>query len=140
MEYRAIFSPKSEKDDDRIQHDISALDSEDAFKQAYHWIKSQNKDHLYSDITIMEIPQVASPIGIRFSYTDTLCKKDCCQYMIIKAESEEQAKKYYYDNFYGKRFYQPWPCKVDDKGNCIYGKVKETYYAACPGFHFDATK
>ena len=33
-----------------------------------------------------------------------------------------------------------YPHRIEENGNCEYRSVAETYFAACPGAHYDATK
>ena len=89
---------------------------------------------------VEEFPNGPSPIGIEFWYQDLMLKKKSCQYMIIFAEDEAQAVSFYNKKYKGKKFFQPWPHKIDEGGNCIYDEVRETYFAACTGYDDDATK
>lgn len=138
MRYEIIINAKSGKDADKIRHDLEAKNIDDARSKVFKWLKGSNKLFLFDEITIVEVPDGPAPIGVRFSYTD-INRNKFLQYLIIKAESKEQAKEYYNNMLLGKHFYQPWPDKIDEDGKCIYGPVEELYYAACPGWHFDAT-
>lgn len=135
MKYRIVFSggPSS---DIRKHYDVDTKDSDEAFKKAFQMPEA--KSRLYSDVSVEDIPTGVSNIGICFCYEER--GKSYHQYMVIHAESERHAKDWYNANLKGKRFYQPWPHKPDENGNCVYGKIAETYFAACPGYDFDATK
>ena len=70
---------------------------------------------------------------------DRVCKKTFTGYLIIRAENEEQAKRYYREQFEGKKSYCHYPGRPEEDGKCSYGRIKRTYFAACPGWDFDAT-
>lgn len=116
--------------------DVYAENSDDAFAKAYKMPEAKNKT--YTDVSVEEIPQEASPIGICFSYTDVSFGKKFKNYLIIKADNEEQAVSYYNKNIKGKRFWFN-PSKLEETGKCVCGEVLETYFAACAGYDFDAT-
>ena len=48
--------------------------------------------------------------------------------MVIRADSEKDAVDIYNKTFKGKKFYQPWPDKIDPNGNCTYSNIKHTYF------------
>jgi len=137
--YRVSFS-KGPDSDQRLKYDIEAETSDEAFSKAYQYLKSKDIDSLHSDSTIEEWPDGASNIGIRFKYYDGTLKREFSQYMIIHADNEIQAVEFYNSKFKGKHFYQPYPHRIEENGNCEYRAVAETYFAACPGAHYDATK
>ena len=58
---------------------------------------------------------------------------------ITLAEDEKQAIDYYNRNYRGKRYWFN-AGKPEPDGKNEYRQVKETYFAACPGYHADATK
>lgn len=137
MKYRATFSdgPMGDK---RKVYDFEAHNEDEAWAKVYAQPTAKNRT--YTDVTLEEVEDGPKNIGIGFGYEDLMNKRaSWSQYMIIRAVDEKQAVEYYNEYFKGKHFYQPWPTKIDPEGNCIYGAVKETYYAACPGFDFDAT-
>ena len=118
------------------KYDVEAKNSDEAFEIAYKMPEARNR--MYRNVGVEEIPTGDTNIGIRFSYKER--GKTYYQYMVIHAKNESHAKEYYNRNIKGRNFYQPWPRKPDDNGNCIYGAIAETYFAACPGYDFDATK
>lgn len=133
--YRITFSAKMNSDICR-SYDVTASDSDAAFAMAY---KMPEAKRVGWNISVMEIPDGPKAIGIRFSYMQL--GRMYSQYLFVRAEDEEQAKKYYRKNIQGKHFYQPWPDKPTESGNCVYGTIQETYFAvadpdSCP---FDAT-
>jgi hypothetical protein len=120
--------------------DVNATNSDEALKLALSELKRMKGDfgaRSYSDATIEEHPVGASSIAVRFSYTEDRGKGGC-QYLSIYANNEEEAVKWFNANLKGKHFYQPWPAKINDNGNCIYDKVEETYFAVGQS-DFDAT-
>lgn len=138
--YRVTFVSKTNAKD--LKYDLKAHDSDEAFKLAYKKCEVKHRTeprYLYSDVQIEEVPEDISNIGIKFRYQDLMLKKNMYQYMVIRANSEKEAKDYYNKNLYGKQFIQIQPHKVVEKGNCIYDSIIETYFAACPGYDFDAT-
>ncbi len=117
--------------------DIEAENMDEAFKKAYRAFPDARYQG-YTDATTTEIPTEPSPIGIRFRYLEN-GKRSYCQYLIIKANDEAHAIEFFNRNLKGRSFFQPWPSKPDEKGNCVYGNVEETYFAACTGYDYDAT-
>lgn len=134
--YRITFSGGAMTDIHKT-YDVTAKNADEAFKIAYGMPESDCRR--YTEIGVEEIPEGIANIGIRFAYYDEGLKKTSYNYMIIKAKNESHAKEYYNATYKGKKFYQPWPHKINAKGNCVYGKVVETYFAACPGYDADAT-
>ncbi len=122
-----------------LKYDIEAENSDEAFNKAYKDLRAKGLDICFTDSTTEEWPNGTSNIGIEFNYLEGRQRRAYSQYMIIRAENEQQAVEFYNRNFKGKRFYQPWPCKVEENGNCEYRNVARTYFAACPGADFDAT-
>lgn len=137
MKYRVTFhdGPTGNKSK---KFDVDARDMDEAFRKARELFPNAWQAG-YTDATTEEVPTEPSPIGIRFRYLES-GKKSYCQYLVIKADNEAHAVAFYNRNLKGRRFYQPWPKKPDDNGNCVYGEVEETYFAACPGYDYDATK
>ena len=133
--YRISFYDK--RTDRSKNYDVAADDSDDAMKMAYKMPEAKNRN---AEIWVSEIQDGPKLIGVRFAYTQF--GRPYSQYLFIRAENEEQARAYYRKNIKGKKFYQPWPDKPTDSGNCTYGEIVETYFAIgdadnCP---FDATK
>lgn len=89
-------------------------------------------------VSFEEVPDGPKNIGLSFRYRDTVFKQDFTDYMIIRAETEKQAMDYYRTHYEGKHFSFS-PGKIEPDGKCVYGAIRDTYYAACPGFHADAT-
>lgn len=114
--------------------DIEAEDSDQAFRFAY--AKLQNRDR-YTDAAVEEITKGPKPIGIKFESYDHYAKKSYTDYIIILAEDEKQAIDYYNRNYKGKRYWFDVG-KPEPNGKHEYRQVKETYFAACPGYHADA--
>lgn len=122
--------------DNTKSYDVKAVSSDEAFSMAY--CMPEAKQHWkYSDVNVAEIKKGPKTIGVQFNYTQA--DHPYCQYLFIKAENEEQAAKYYREHLYGLHFWQPWPHKPDDAGNCVYGGIKNTYFASGDGYDFDAT-
>ena len=138
--FRVTFTPRD--GGVGIHFDIEAATSAEAEHEAYARCKRMyngGPEYIFSDMMTEEIVKGEQNIGIQFKYYDTMLKRDFTNYMVIHALSEEQAVEYYNASYKGKRFYQPWPHKIDDNGNCTYGVVVDTYFAACPGYDADAT-
>ena len=135
--YRVTFSGPN---DSHVHCDVEAEDSDQAFRFAY--AKLQNRDRYtdrYTDATVEEITKGPKPIGIKFESYDHYAKKSYTDYMVILAEDEKQAIDYYNRKYRGKHYWfnagRPEP-----DGKNEYRQVKETYFAACPGYDADATK
>ena len=135
MKYRITFSGGPTTDIHK-HYDVEAKDSDEAFKIAYKMPEAKNR--IYREVGVEEIPEGITNIGIRFAYQE--CNRTYHQYMVIRAESEDHAKRWYNANIKGRRFYQPWPHKPDENGNCVYGRIVETYFTFGSGYNFDATK
>ena len=133
--YRITFSGGPTTDISK-HYDVEVKNSDEAFAMAYKMPEAKNR--IYSNIWVEEIPVGDTNIGIRFAYKDR--GRTYHQYMVIHAKDERHAKEYYNKNIKGRNFYQPWSHKPDDNGNCVYGSIVETYFAACPGYDFDATR
>ena len=133
MLYRVTFSGPN---DSYVHYDVEAKDSDKAFQFAY--AKLQAKDR-YTDAIVEEITKGPKPIGIKFESYDHYAKKSYTDYMIILAEDEKQAIDYYNRNYRGKRYWFN-AGKLEPDGKNEYRQVKETYFAACPGYDADATK
>ena len=129
--YRISFYDK--QTDKSKNYDVAADSSDDAIKMAYKMPEAKNRN---AEIWVSEIQDGPKVIGIRFAYTQL--GRSYSQYLFIRAENEEQAKRYYRKNIQGKRFWQPSPGKPDENGNCVYGNIKETYFACASGYDFDA--
>lgn len=133
--YRITFSdgPMGNR---RKHVDIEANSIDEAFSKAYRMPEAQSR--IYTDVDIDEIEDGPKVIGIKFEYEDTAFKKRFSDYILIRANSEEEAVEYYNKHYKGGRF---WFNAAEDApdGKCIRGKVLETYFAACPGYHADAT-
>lgn len=95
----------------------------------------------YSNVSVEEVPTGASVIGIEFEYYDSAFKRTFRECMMIRANSERQAHDYYNEHLYGEHFKgQQNIGKVEASGKCTYGRVYETYFAACDGCHIDISK
>ena len=116
--------------------DIEAESMDEAMSMAYKM--PQAKSIRYTDFTVEEIEDGPKSIGIKFTYHYIDTGKIYNQYMIIWANDEAHAIAYYNENIRGKRFYQPWPHKIDSNGNCMYDVVAETYFACGVGYDFNA--
>ena len=137
--YRATFydGPNGNK---HRKFDFEALSTDDAFAKAHLLLPSHEARALgFTDMMIEEVEDGPKQFGIRFSYEEGN-RGRYYNYMVIRANDEAQATEYYNRHYRGKRFFQPWPHTPDEKGNCIYGEIAETYFAACPGYVADATK
>ena len=130
--YRITFCGKHSK-----HYDVDASNSDEAFKIAYS-MPEASKHHIYTDVSVEEVPNGPSVIGIEFKYTDTVLKKDFTNYIHIKAKDEADAVRYYNEHFRGKRFWFN-PSKTEEDGKCVRGEVIDTFFSACPGFDADAT-
>ncbi len=137
MKYRVTFHDGPTGNRSK-KFDIEAGDMDEAFRIAYQRFPNA-REMGFTDATTEEIPTEPSAIGIRFKYSDIRAEKSYSQYLVVKANDEAHAVEFYNRNLKGRSFFQPWPSKPDEKGNCIYGEVAETYFAACPGYDFDAT-
>ena len=138
MKYRATFSdgPMGSKSNN---FDFEAKDKDEAWEKVYARPEAKMHD-IYTDVMLEGVPDGPKIIGIKFAYDDSRRgHTQYYQYMTIRALDEAQAVDYYNQNIKGKSFFQPWPYKIDEDGNCTYGAVRETYFAACPGYNFDAT-
>lgn len=132
--FRASFY--NSKSDVTKKVDFLANDSEEASRNALNMPEA--KGHCYDNLTVEEWPESPSPIGIRFGYAEN-GKDGYSNYLVVKARDEAHAVAFYNANYKGRRFFQPWPLKPDDSGNCVYGEVKETYFCAASCFDADAT-
>ena len=133
--YRIVFSDGPNGDLCKV-YDVEANDYDEAFDIAYGKPEARQR-WKYSDVSVMEVRPGPKTIGIRFAYTQF--GRPYSQYLFIRAETEEQAKQFYRKNLQGRRFWQPWPEKPNGDGNCVYGEIRETYFAAGDRFAFDAT-
>lgn len=135
MRYRITFTPKH-KNQRTKTYDVTADNSDQAFKIAYQ--KLETKSGKYTSIGVQAIPEGAKNIGIHFQYTDLTNKKTYSDYLIIRALTETQAKNYYQENLQGKRYWFT-AGEIREDGKHQYGKILDTYLAACPGYKIDAT-
>lgn len=139
--YRVTLHNGPTGNDRCFKYDTVADSTDEALRRALKAFKLKHgyDAHVdFSDSTIEEHPVGASVIGIRFAYKEGNGKGGH-QYLFIKAETEKKAAEYYNSNIRGKNFYQPWPHKINDQGNCTYDSIADTYFAACNGYDFDAT-
>lgn len=118
---------------DSYSFDCETYNSDEVIRTAYRMNHGR-----YSQVTVEEIPEEPTVIGIEFKYTDTVFKKDFVGYLFIKAKDEAQAKSYYNHHYKGNRFWFN-AGKIEADGKCVYGNIKSTYFAACSGFCADAT-
>ena len=112
--------------------DLTAENTDEAFAKAYRLPQAKR----YTECSIMEKPTESSVIGVEFSYYDTVIKKNFTGFVFIKAESEGAARLFYIRNLKDKRFWFDAGKPAED-GKCIYGYVKRTYFACCPGYDFE---
>ncbi|MBR4608074.1 MAG: hypothetical protein IKO41_17850 [Lachnospiraceae bacterium] len=133
--FRASFYNSASDTSKKV--DFLAKDSEDAFDKAMKMPEARQR-WLYDNVTVEKWPKSPSPIGVRFRYLEN-GRRSYCNYLVIKARDEAHAVLFYNENYKGKRFYQSWPNKPDDAGNCVYGEVEKTYFCAAPGYDADAT-
>ena len=117
--------------------DVNASSDDEAFSIAYGM--PQAKDRRYTDVSVVEFPDGISNIGIHFEYYDSALRQTFSDCLIIRAGSEKDAVNYYNSHFYGKHFWFN-AGKIENDGKCTYGRIKNTYFAACPGWNADATK
>ena len=78
--YRITFCGKHSR-----HYDVDASNSDEAFKMAYS-MPEASQYHIYTDVSVEEVPEGPSVIGIEFRYTDTVLKKDFTNYIHIKAK------------------------------------------------------
>lgn len=119
------------------KHDVYAGSEDEAFSLAYQTFEARNFP--ITDISVQEIPEGPANIGLKIEYEDTSIKRRFADYIIIRADSEEQAAVYYNQNLKGGRFWFH-ANKTDDAGKCVRGNILETYFASCPGYDFSAIK
>ena len=134
--YRIIFSdgPMGNKS---VHRDVATKDSDDAFRIAFRLPEAEQfRGH---DVMVEEIVEGPQNIGVLFEYEDTVFKRTFKDNVIIRAESEKQAVSWYNQNLKGKRFWFT-AGEVKEDGKCVYGRAVDTYFAACPGYHADATQ
>ena len=124
--YRCSFyNPEK---DSYIKWDIERSDMEEAVNRGSEYARLHDLYYRgYENLTVGEVPEGPSRIGIKFKCRDTALKMDSVNYLFIAAESEEAAEKKYYDTYYGKHFWFS-PGKIEEDGKNVYGKVIETYY------------
>lgn len=134
MRYRITFSGKSSSK----SFDITADSVEQAFSFAYQ-LPEAKMQWYFTDVSVQEIPAGPSVIGIKFQYTDTYAKQEFIEYLMILADSESQAVKYYNKHYKGGRFWFN-ASENDPTGKNIRGQVLETYYSSACGYDADATK
>ena len=135
--YRVSFNNCSQ--DKRYCIDVDACSMDEALNMVLKAKGEWARKNGYTDATASEIPTDASVIGVCFNYEDTVFREKSVGYLFIKANDEKHAKDYYNKNYKGKRFWFK-PGVIDDTGKNLYGTIKETYFAAAPGFDADATK
>ncbi len=122
----------------RVSKDILAEDFDDAAIVARKMPEAYIKEFRDNDVVIEEIVDGPKVIGICYNYYDHSCKRTYQGYTFIRALDEAQAIDYYNKNIKSKVFYQPWPDKFDENGNCEYGAVAYTYFAGGDGYSYDA--
>ena len=132
--YRITFSMGPESDR-FVTADIDAISSDDAFHVAY----GMRPAKIYKNVTVEEIPDGPANIGLCFDSVDHAFQKTFSGYLVIHAENESAAREYYNRHFRGKRYWFH-AGEICEDGKCEYGKVRYTYFAACPGYDADATK
>lgn len=120
-----------------VHKDVAAQDSDEAFSIAYKM--PEVRSGMYDEISLMEIPQGPTVIGVKFQYYDSVFKEHFHDRIFILANNEEEAIEYYNKHYKGKRFIHEPACTVED-GKCVRGDVVETYFAAGGMYHADATK
>lgn len=116
------------------EYDITAESVDEAFQKAYKLAKNQRN----CSISVMEVPEGPSSIGLEIEYEDKIFKRIFTGTVIIRANNEKEAVEYYNKYLKGGRFWFQ-PGKTEADGKCVRGRVKSTYYAACDGWDVDAT-
>lgn len=114
-----------------LKMDVEAPSMDEAFHIAYRRFKAEYRSEPYycgyTDATTSEIPTGVSLIGVAFKYSG---RWDGKSQVFIEADGEAAAIEVYNKTYKGKKFYQPWPDKINEEGNCVYGEVVETWYTA----------
>ena len=137
-EYRVTFSGRGKS----FHRDIEAADMDAAMDAAMAYAERCGLCYKgYNDVSVEEVPTGASVIGIEFEYYDAAFKRTFREHMMIRANNERQARDYYNEHFSGEHFKgQQNIGEIEPNGKCTYGKVCETYFAACSGCHVDIAK
>ena len=117
-------------------YDISAKDSTEAFSMAYKMPEAKQR-WTYTDVSVMEVEKGPHIFGICF--VSLYRSRTYSQYMFIRANNEDQARRFYVKNIEGKSYFDHAPGKPDDNGDCTYGAIRYSYYATTDRFDFDAT-
>ena len=118
--------------------DVEAESSGEAL--SIGWTLPQAKDRRYTEMAAEEWPDGPSTIGVEFETYDRVFKRTFTGRLFIRADSEKQAADYYRSHFEGKKSYCNYASRPEEGGKCSYGRIKGTYFAACPGWDFDATE
>lgn len=112
-----------------LKMDVEASSMKEAFSIAYKRFKAKYGSEPcycgYTDATTSEIPTGISTIGVAFRYSG---RWDGKAHVFIEADGEAAAIEIYNRTYKGRKFYQPWPDKINEAGNCIYGEVVDTWY------------
>ena len=133
--YRITFTGGPTSDTYK-SYDVSANDSTEAFSMAYKMPEAKQR-WKYTDVSVMEVEKGPHIYGICFvslyrSHTYSQC-------MFIRADNEDQARRFYTKNIEGKSYFGRDPGKPDDNGDCVYGAIRYSYYATANRYDFDAT-
>lgn len=117
--------------------DFKAEDMDQAFGLALKMPEAS--DRRFSEVSVEEIAEGLKNIGLEINYFDTAIRRQFRDCLIIRAYDEDEAVRYYNKFLRGGRFWF-YANKTEPDGKCQRGDVIRAYYAACPGYHFDATK
>lgn len=128
MKYRCTFYNRST--DKSLKYDVIADSMDMASKMGYEYAESNSLYYKgYTDMTVSEIPEGISTIGVMFKSHDTVLKKDFVNRVFIDAESEKDAVRIYNETYLGKRFWFN-SHEICEDGKNVYGEVVDTYYTA----------
>lgn len=115
--------------------DLLAEDTDHALKQALKMREAS--DRRFTDVSVEEVKDGPKNIGLVISYYDTVIRRNFRGYVFIRANSEKEAVAYYNSHLRGGRFWFH-AGETEADGKCVRREVVDTYYAAGPGYDFDA--
>ena len=121
-----------------VKRDVWAESEDEAFKMAFRMPEAGMR-WKFADVSVEICPEGPTVIGVEFISIDTVIGRNFHGYAFIRANSEEEAAAWFRNNLKGHR-YSFDPGHPEEDGKCIYGDVEQTYFAACSGYMFDATK
>lgn len=117
--------------------DFKAEDMDQAFSAALKMPEAA--DRRFTEVAVEEVAEGEKNIGLEIVYYDTAIRRQFRDYLVIRAINESEAVRYYNKYLKGGRFWFH-ANKTEPDGKCQRGSVVRTYYAAVPGYDFDATK